>query len=391
MLSGKKILLGITGGIAAYKIPAFIRSVERAGGEIQCIATHAGMQFVTEQTLATLSRNPVWCELFARRDSIGHIELSRWGDVLVIAPATANTLAKMAHGIADNLLTTTVLSFKGPVLVAPAMNSAMWEKAVTQENMRILAKRGIAVAGPDSGSLACGETGAGRMVSPEILLQHVERLCSPGLLKGKKVLVTAGPTREHLDPVRFLSNGSTGKMGIAVAHAAWHMGADVSLVTGPTSQPVLPEIKTLRVTSAAEMLSAVKKEFPKCHLFVANAAVSDFMPSVTRKRKTAKQEVGASIAIKKAVDVLAWAGKNRRKQKIVGFALETHNEKANALAKMKKKGCDYIVANNPFADGGGMGGNCNACRLYGKGGKVISLPLANKAEIARQLLKAVSV
>lgn len=385
MLSNKRILIGITGGIAAYKIPALIRLIQRENGEVKCVLTDAAKQFVTETTLSAISRNPVYSDLFSQRSDIDHISLSRWADCFLVAPASANTLGKMAHGLADNLLTACYLSFKGPVLATPAMNTAMWEHPAVRDNMKILKKCGVGSIEPETGELACGEEGAGRMADPEIILQHIIRAVSPPILKNKNVLITAGPTREYMDPVRFISNISSGKMGAALGAAAYHFGGRVTVITGPGSVSPFAGCRVIPVNSAAEMFRAVKKEFPKCDVFISNAAVADFSPTRPTTQKQKKEEIGKTIPVSRTTDILAWTGKNKKKQKIIGFALETINEEAGGIQKLKKKKCDYIAVNSTRK--GGAGGDKNAIVLLDKKSARMDFPLQPKNQLARQVLE----
>jgi len=386
LLTGKRTLLGITGGIAAYKIPDLIRRIRSQNGEVRCIVTQAGREFVWEQVLQTLSGYPPLTALFSKEFLVEHIELSRWAHCLVIAPATANTLAKMAQGIADNLLTTTYLSFAGPVLAAPAMNTVMWEHPAVRANMELLRARNVSVVEPCEGALACGEQGKGRMAEPEAIFEWIVRSHTKPFLAGKNVLITAGPTREHIDPVRFISNSSSGKMGFALARAAWRAGAHVTLVAGPAGEKTPEGIERIDVVSAHEMFEAVQSRFSACNIFIANAAVADFAPRDPQQHKAPKSTLGESIPVRRTPDILAWAGGNKGARRIVGFALETRDAEASALEKMRQKHCDFLALNNPFQTSGGIGTDRNAVTLYGPQGKIRDLEDQPKLQLAAKIL-----
>lgn len=386
MLAGKNVLLGITGGIAAYKIPDLIRRIRCNGGEVRCIVTEAGLEFVSRQVLQTLTGHPPLSSLFAEEFSVEHIEVSRWAHCFVIAPATANTLAKMAHGIADSLLTTAYLAFGGPVLVAPTMNTVMWEHCSVQANLKLLQQRGAAIIEPGEGALACGETGKGRMAEPGVILDWIARSLSPSFMAGKKVLITAGPTREHIDPVRFVSNASSGKMGFSLAKAAWMAGARVTLISGPVERETPVGVERINVVSSNDMLAAVTARFNDCDIFISNAAVADFAPESFSAQKAGKAELGNAISVRPTVDILAWAGEHKGRKTVVGFALETRNGEALALEKMRRKNCDFMALNNPFLTSGGVGTDNNAVTLLGATGKICDFENQPKAILAQKIL-----
>lgn len=386
MLSGKNILLGISGGIAAYKIPSLIRLICKENGQVKCILTDSSTRFVTRETLFALAANTVYDNLFASQNSIDHIELARWADIFVIAPATANTIGKMTHGIADNLLSTACLSYKGQLLIAPAMNAAMWEHAAVQENISVLRKRGILICGPESGELACGENGSGRMAEPATILEWIVRAASGHFLRGKKVLVTAGPTREPIDSVRYISNASSGKMGYALALSAWHFKADVTLISGPAQLICIPAIRKIDVKTAEEMFRAVKKEFASCDIFISNAAVSDIRCKAAENKKIKKKDFGGSIEIEQTPDILKWAGKNKKRRTIIGFALETESEEENARLKLEQKFCDYLAVNNPARTSSGIGGDYNEVVLFSRKGERAEFSNRQKRILSRDLL-----
>jgi phosphopantothenoylcysteine decarboxylase/phosphopantothenate--cysteine ligase len=292
----------------------------------------------------------------------------------------------MARGIADNLLSTLYLSFKGTTCVAPAMNEAMLDHPAVQENIEVLKGHGVLVIDPEFGELACGESGKGRMPSPERLLSWTVKAVSKQVLSNKRVLITAGPTREYLDPVRFIGNASSGKMGHALARAAWQLGASVTLVSGPSFEQALPEITKREVTSAAEMFAAVKEEFGSHDLFIANAAVADMTPLDKKTGKVKKERLGDQLKLRPTDDILAWAGHHKKRQIVIGFALETANEIKNARIKLKKKGCDYIIMNNPLRDSSGIGGEDNAALIIAAHGVKKKFPNQKKEQLAHNLL-----
>lgn len=355
MLTDKKILLIISGGIAAYKALELIRLIGKAGGTVTTILTRGGAQFITPLSAGALSGQPVYTDLFSLKDEteMGHIRLSREADLIVVAPASASLMARMAHGLADDLASTVLLATDKPVLIAPAMNPAMWENPATQANLPLLNKRGIELIGPGTGDTACGETGVGRMAEPEEIMGAILRhFHMRGRLSGMKALVTSGPTFEPLDPVRFIGNRSSGKQGHAIARSLHAMGADVTLVTGPVSLPDPAGIHTVHVETAMEMLNACQNALP-ADIAVCAAAVSDWSAVAVNRNKIKKQEgrVSPDISLKENPDILATlaASTNRRPKLLVGFAAETENLLAAAQAKLKRKNCDWLVANDVAA------------------------------------------
>ncbi len=383
MLSGKNILIGITGGISAYKVPLLVRKIIKAGGNVKCILTNSAKEFVTEKTLSTLTGNPVYCETFTDFSSIEHIEITRWADSFVIVPATANTIGKMSNGIADNLLTSSFLAFSNPVAVAPAMNVNMWNHSILQDNIKKLISNDIDIIMPQSGDLACGDTGMGRMSDIDIIFRWIVKSVTPQYLKGKKVIVTAGPTKEFLDPVRYIGNMSSGKMGLELALSAWQSGAEVTLISGAdVSVPIPDGIKIQKVTSAKNMFEAVKKYFNKCDIFISNAAIADITPLKIETNKIKKTKIGDSIKVKKTPDILAWAGKNKKKQTILGFALETENKEENAKSKLLNKNCDYIALNSATA----ISSKKNSVTLFNRNGILKKIPETDKSLLSAELL-----
>jgi phosphopantothenoylcysteine decarboxylase/phosphopantothenate--cysteine ligase len=352
-LAGKKILLGVTAGIAAYKSPDLVRRLRERGAEVQVVMTAGAREFVTPLTFQAVSGRPVRDELFdsAAEAAMGHIELARWADLIIVAPATADFLARLAGGHADDLLATLCLATDKVIAVAPAMNRLMWSNKATQDNMRLLAARGIAVLGPGSGDQACGETGDGRMLEPLEIAEHaVTLLGGRGPLSGVRVLITAGPTRERVDPVRFLSNRSSGKMGFAVAAAARAAGADVVLVAGPVALATPAGVRRIDIESAADMLAAVEREVQAAQIFIGTAAVADYRPARPAGQKIKKNSAELDIAVERTVDILANVAARKDKPFVVGFAAETEQLEHYAKTKMLKKNLDMIAANDVSND-----------------------------------------
>jgi phosphopantothenoylcysteine decarboxylase/phosphopantothenate--cysteine ligase len=352
-LAGKKILLGVTAGIAAYKSPDLVRRLRERGAEVQVVMTAGAREFVTPLTFQAVSGRPVRDELFdsAAEAAMGHIELARWADLIIVAPATADFLARLAGGHADDLLATLCLATDKVIAVAPAMNRLMWANKATQDNMRLLAARGIAVLGPGSGDQACGETGDGRMLEPLEIAEHaVTLLGGRGPLSGVRVLVTAGPTRERVDPVRFLSNRSSGKMGFAVAAAARAAGAHVVLVAGPVTLATPAGVRRIDVESAADMLAAVEREVQAAQIFIGTAAVADYRPARPAGQKIKKSSAELDIVVERTVDILAHVAARKDKPFVVGFAAETEQLEHYAKTKMLKKNLDMIAANDVSDD-----------------------------------------
>jgi phosphopantothenoylcysteine decarboxylase / phosphopantothenate---cysteine ligase len=347
-MQGKRVLLGVTGGIAAYKSPDLVRRLRERGAEVQVVMTAAAREFVTATTFQAVSGRTVRSDLWdaAAEAAMGHIELARWADAVLIAPASADFLARLAGGHADDLLATLCLATEAPIAVAPAMNHVMWSNAATRANVAQLAARGVAVLGPAAGDQACGESGDGRMLEPLELAEQLGALLSVGgELAGRRVLITAGPTRERLDPVRFISNRSSGKMGFAVAQAARAAGAEVILVSGPVSLPTPAGVKRVDVESAADMLSAVLAELPGTHVFISTAAVADYRPVRAAHQKIKKTSDTLDVSMERTPDVLATVASRADRPFVVGFAAETESVEQNARAKLMKKNLDMIAAN----------------------------------------------
>ena len=399
-LAGKKLVLGITGSIAAYKAADLVRQLVKAGAEVQPVMTAAAARFIPPLTIATLAKREVLSELFpeageAQTAWTKHVDLGLWADGLVIAPATAQTLAKLANGFCNSMLTAVYLSARCPVLVAPAMDHDMWAHAATQRNVRQLQDDGVTVVAPAHGELASGLVGDGRLPEPVDLVQHIDAWLTPASgerssLAGKHVLVTAGPTREAIDPVRFLSNGSTGTMGFALAAAAARRGARVTLVAGPVALPTPPGVDRVDVTTADDMLEAALAH-ADADLVIAAAAVSDYAPAEPSERKLKKGEGGLTLRLRRTPDVLAALGERKHDgQVLVGFALETHDGEANARAKLERKRLDWIALNHASEPGAGMGSATNRVTLLGAGDRRVEMETAPKAEVAERLLDAVA-
>jgi phosphopantothenoylcysteine decarboxylase/phosphopantothenate--cysteine ligase len=392
MLQGKKILLGVTGSIAAYKSLLLIRLLVKEGASVRVIQTPAARDFVTPLSLATLSKNPVLSDLFAGDTWANHVELGRWADVMVIAPLSCNTLAKMAAGLCDNLLLATYLSAVCPVVTAPAMDEDMWKHPATRANLERLRSFGNAVIPVENGELASGLFGDGRMAEPETILDFIknsDKLSSNTDLAGKKALVTAGPTYEAIDPVRFIGNHSSGKMGIALARELAGRGAQVELVLGPSSQSAddIPGVRLHRVTSALEMYNSCLDLFPVMDIAVLSAAVADYTPVHPAAQKIKKKEDQLVIELTRTKDILKTLGTQKRAgQVLVGFALETTGEREYALDKLKSKNADLIVLNSLNDQGAGFGFDTNKITIFGKDGLEQSYPQKPKQQVAGDIV-----
>jgi len=397
MLTGKRILLGVTGGIAAYKTAILVREFIRAGAEVQVVMTHAATQFITPLTMATLSKRDVIVDMFPPspdppgHQPVRHIDVALWADVMLIAPATANTIAKIAHGAADNFLTTLVLALRCPLIIAPAMDVDMYLNDTTQKNIAFLRETGCTVLKPDSGELASGLSGPGRMPEAAQLFDEVVKTLNHSRrdLEGKTVLVTAGPTHEPIDPVRFIGNRSSGRMGFAVAAAAAQRGANVTLISGPVSLGTPRNVRRLDVTTAREMGAAVMAEFPSADLLVMTAAVADFAPVRTSGQKIKREQTPGGkfvLELSENPDILQTAGARKTRQMIIGFALETENGVENARKKLASKNLDIVVLNNPLVEGAGFGTDTNVVTVITASGEAEELPLMSKIDLANALL-----
>ena len=391
----RRVLLGVTGSIAAYKTAWLVRDLVKAGAEVQVVMTPAAHDFVTPLTLATLSKRPVLTDLLLRDGSGSwndHVSLGRWADVLVVAPASAHTLAKMAQGLCDNLLLATWLSATCPVYVAPAMDLEMFADPATAHNLDLLRERGVHTIGPESGELASGLEGAGRMTEPmDIVHRLATDLMEGSPLAGKRILVTAGPTREAIDPVRYIGNRSSGRMGFAIAEEAAARGARVELVTGPVELTTnRPGIVRTDVESAADMAQACKERAPEADIVIMSAAVADHRPAAPAGSKIKKDEGHLELVLERTEDILAWIGKRRRPgQVIAGFALETEEGLESARGKLERKGLDLVVLNSLQDEGAGFGHATNKVTLVTRDKDPERLPLLPKAEVARRILDAI--
>ncbi|HET57689.1 MAG TPA: bifunctional phosphopantothenoylcysteine decarboxylase/phosphopantothenate--cysteine ligase CoaBC [Deltaproteobacteria bacterium] len=388
MLSEKRILLGVTGGIAAYKAAELIRSFVKAGARVRVVMTESACRFITPMTLGTLSGGEVYTDTFetTRDGEIPHIDLAYWADLVVVAPATANILGKIAGGMGDDLLSTTMLAVTAPVLLCPAMNSNMYANPAVQANIKKLADRGCRILDADSGDLACRTTGPGRLPSPEDILEVVETMFAKKDLAGVRVLVTAGPTQEPLDPVRFITNHSSGKMGFALAQAARRRGADVTLVSGPVSLDAPPGVELVPVQDARSMRDAVMNRLAGSDVIIKAAAVSDYRPSETSLSKIKKSDETLTVTLERNPDILASVGEEKGNRILVGFAMETEDLVENAQRKLSSKNLDLIVANDLGEPGAGFRHDTNVVRILDREGGDETLPLMEKKEVAERII-----
>lgn len=391
-LQGKCVVLGVTGGIAAYKMASVASGLRKAGAEVHVIMTENARQFITPLTFETLTNNRCVVDTFARDFSydVTHVSLAKAADLILIAPATANVLAKLAHGIADDMLTTTVLAARCEKLAAPSMNTAMLENPITQDNLNTLRKYGFQIIEPASGLLACQDTGSGKLPEPQVLLDWISRsLAREKTLAGVRVTVTAGPTQESLDPVRYLTNHSSGRMGYAIAREAMLRGARVTLISGRTALEPVPFVEMRPVTTAAEMLREVQEALPETEILIKAAAVADYRPAAVAEDKMKKRDGEMSIPLERTEDILGWVAQNRRPgQFICGFSMETRDLLENSKAKLERKKLDMIVANNLKVAGAGFGVETNVVTLITRDG-VTELPLMGKDQVAGRLLDAI--
>ncbi|PDM40290.1 MULTISPECIES: bifunctional phosphopantothenoylcysteine decarboxylase/phosphopantothenate--cysteine ligase CoaBC [unclassified Geobacillus] len=393
MVNGKNILLCVTGGIAAYKAAALTSQLTQRGANVKVMMSEAACQFITPLTFQALSRNEVYVDTFEEKNPavIAHIDVADWADLVLVAPATANTIGKLANGIADNMITTTLLATKAPVWIAPAMNVHMYEHPAVQANIETLYRFGYRFIEPSEGYLACGYVGKGRLEEPEKIIDNIETYFASlnPFLNGKKVLVTAGPTREKLDPVRFFSNRSTGKMGYAIAEAAARFGAEVTLISGPTELDAPANVETVRVESAQEMYEAVMDRFPHVDIVIKTAAVADYRPKHVFDQKIKKQPGDYVIEMERTVDILKTLGEQKTTQILVGFAAETDHVEEYARQKLESKRLDMVVANNVSEEGAGFAGDTNIVTIFKRDGSVRSLPLLPKKQVAEEILKEI--
>jgi phosphopantothenoylcysteine decarboxylase / phosphopantothenate---cysteine ligase len=391
MLQNKKILLGVTGSIAAYKTAALTRLLVKAGAEVKIVMTDAAKDFVTPLSLSTLSKNPVLAGLTENHSWANHVMLGRWADVMLIAPLSCNTLAKMATGLCDNLLMAVYLSATCPVVVAPAMDEDMWKHGTTKKNLDTLRAFGNHIIPVENGELASGLVGEGRMAEPETIINWLNSFfLHENELSGKQILITAGPTYEKIDPVRFIGNHSSGKMGIAIAEEMKSRGANVTLVLGPSGIKVNGGIKVIRVTSAAEMLHACEQQFTTTDIAIMSAAVADYTPVKVASEKIKKAEKDLDISLTKTTDILKkLGGLKTNKQVLVGFALETNNEKEYALQKLQTKNADLIVLNSLQDAGAGFGHDTNKITIFDKTGKAYPFGIKSKKDVAKDIVNTI--
>ncbi len=387
-LEGRTVVVGLSGGIACYKACEVVRLLVGAGARVPVVMTAGAQQFVTPLTLQTLSGHAVATDTFdlTQESEIGHIRLADGADVVLIAPATANLLAKCAQGIADDLLTTVLLATRAPLVVAPAMNVHMWEHPAVQENLARLVARGARVVGPASGSLACGYEGTGRLAEPSEIVEEVLRTLAPQDLAGERIVVSAGPTQEPIEPVRYLSNRSSGKMGYALARVARRRGAEVTLVSGPTALPPPAGVRLVAVGSAREMARAIEEAFAKATVVIMTAAVADYRPRRPAARKLKKSAAALTLDLERNPDILSGLARRKGRRLLVGFAAETHDVVLEARRKLRDKRCDLIVANDVTAPGAGFGSETNQVRLVDAGGRDDALPVLPKEEVAERIL-----
>jgi phosphopantothenoylcysteine decarboxylase/phosphopantothenate--cysteine ligase len=383
--------LGVCGGIAAYKAAELVRLLGKQGCQVRVVMTASAQQFVTPLTFQALSGHAVHTELFdvQQEQAMGHIHLARWADCVLIAPASANMLAKIANGLADDLLSTLSLAADCPVFVAPAMNQAMWHKPATQQNLQRLRQQGVEIIGPDSGEQACGESGLGRMMEPELICERIVGNKQPQPLQGCKLMITAGPTREPLDPVRYITNRSSGKMGYSIAAAAIEMGAEVVLVSGPVNLSPPAQAQLVQVETAQQMYDAVLSQINGCDIYVGAAAVADYRPSNIQDYKLKKQQGQTMLALVENPDIIATVAGLPNKPFVVGFAAETHDLENYANQKLKHKNLDMIAANWVGQSEGGFDSSRNALEVYWQGGHT-HLAMTEKSLLARQLLSLIT-
>ena len=391
MLKGKKVVVAVTGSIAAYKSALIVRQLIKSGAEVKVVMTASSHDFITPLTLSTLSKNPVYSEFTSSKESgtwNNHVELGLWADIVLVAPATANSLSKMASGESDNFLMAVYLSAKCPVYIAPAMDLDMYKHPSTKENIEKLVSFGNIIIYPGSGELASGLEGEGRLAEPEEIIEFITQdLRAKQPLFGKKILVTAGPTHEALDPVRYLGNRSTGKMGFSLAKKASELGAEVTLISGPVSLATPnPSIERINVISAHEMFEAVTAQYEHQHIVIMAAAVADYTPASFSQSKMKKKDGELSIELKRTQDILAHLGQHKKNQILVGFALETNNERENAQGKLERKNLDFIVLNSLNDEGAGFAGESNKVSILSKNNKSIDFELKSKEDVSVDIL-----
>lgn len=393
MVANKKIVLGVTGGIAAYKACALTSKLTQEGAEVKVIMTESATKFVTPLTFQALSRNPVYTDTFDEKDplKIAHIDLADWADYIVTAPATANIIGKLANGIADDMLTTTILATKASIFIAPAMNVNMYEHPAVMKHLNTLKKWGYQFIEPNAGYLACGWTGKGRLEEPEIIINVLkEQEAQTKLFSDKKILVSAGPTREKIDPVRYLTNRSTGKMGFSIAEAAANFGAEVTLVAGPVEETLEHRhVKRIDIITAEEMYETMNEQFPLHDIVIMSAAVADYRPKTIHKEKMKKQSGDMKLEMERTKDVLLSLGEKKKEQFLVGFAAETNEPLVNGRKKLKRKNLDAIIVNDVSKQGAGFAGDTNIVTYINRKEQEEMIPLAMKKDIAKEILKRI--
>lgn len=390
MIEKKQIVLGVTGGIAAYKVVELVRQLRKRAAEVNVIMTKNAQQFVTPLTFQTISCNPVFTDLFnSFQPEIGHIALADKADILIIAPATANIIAKISSGCADDLLSTVVLATRAPVLIAPAMNDRMWGNPIVQHNVENLKKRGFRIVDPATGELACGDEGKGRLAEIEDILEEAITALTKKDLKGERILITAGPTHEPIDPVRMLTNRSSGKMGYALAKAAHRRGAEVVLVSGPTNLKAIPHVQIVQVTTSFDMKKAVLNNYKSSSVVIKAAAVADYRPKKSFQEKMKKTRKTLSLDLERNTDILYQLGQNKGNRILVGFAAETKSIISHAKSKLDKKNLDLIVVNHALQKGGGFGSDNNEATLIDHEGRIEALALMDKEKLADRILDKV--
>ena len=391
-MQNKQVLLCVTGGIAAYKAVALTSKLTQMNVDVKVMMTENAAKFVTPLTFQAISRNPVYLDTFAEIDpeKIAHIDLAEWADCIIIAPATANIIGKLANGIADDMISTTLLATTKPVFLAPSMNVHMYSHPAVQKNMEVLQQRGYHFIEPNEGYLACGYVGKGRMAEPEEIIHHIhEFFTSPRPFAGKRILITAGPTREKIDPVRYITNYSTGKMGYAFAEQAAKLGADVTLISGPVALPAPENVRVIHVESAQEMFEKVLEHYEHVDIIIKTAAVADYRPSVVSENKLKKSDDTLVIHMERTKDILLELGKRKRGQFLVGFAAETEHVEENARKKLAEKNADMIVVNDVKQEGAGFGSDTNIVTIFKRNGEKRALPKMPKAQVAFEVLKEI--
>ena len=388
VLQDKKIVLGVTGCIAVYKAAELVRQLVKLGADVHVVMTESAREFMAPLTFQTLSGNPVITEMFKLYEErkIGHITMAQRGDIVVVAPATANIIGKAANGIADEILSTVLIATRKPVLFAPAMNEGMWEHPAVLRNVQTLKDLGRRFVEPGSGDLACGDSGRGRLADIADIVDEIELMLSPSDFTGTRALVTAGPTQEFIDPVRFISNPSSGKMGYAIARALRHRGADVVLISGPTMLPVPRGVHAVHIGSAQEMAAAVDMHFPASDIIIKAAAVADYRPRVVSMHKVKKNDDAPSLDLERTTDILADLGNKKGKRLLVGFAAETQDVLDNARGKLERKNLDLIVANDVTLMDSGFASDMNKATLLLPGGKTVDVPAMTKQDLAHRIL-----